>query len=145
MVTYCTFDITGKIYHELEANKLFQEVSKTIFRIRQVLSGFFIWSSQLRYKFHPPILVEATCCVEFVSSHIWGFSKVFLVQQVGGSGGILDIDSKQRDYKDRFVICLYNTLYFICHLSRRVTWQMSRFTLQIEDCIGPNSAKAFFL
>ena len=67
-----------------------------------------------------------------VCLHIYlGFIKVFFGQQGGGGGGILDIDSKQQDWKDRFVICLYNTLYFTCHLSR--PYHMTDVTLHIAD------------
>ena len=41
-------------------------------------------------------LVEATW-VEFVSRHIWRIARFFFVQQGGGVGGILDIDSKHGD------------------------------------------------
>ena len=85
------------MYHDLDAKKLVYGVSKTIFKIRQVLSGFCIWSSLLRHKFHPIILVEATWCGVCHQTYL-GFSKGFLfVEQGGGGGGIWDIDSKQGD------------------------------------------------
>ena len=51
----------------------------------------------LVYKFHPLMLVEATWCGNCLQSCL-GFSIArFFVQQDGGGGGILDIDSKQGD------------------------------------------------
>ena len=47
-----------------------------------------------------------------LSQDVFGLQQgFFFVQQRGGGKGIWDIDSKQGDLKDRFVLCLYNTFY----------------------------------
>ena len=85
------------------------------------------------YKFHPQSNTGRS-----LSPDIFQLHQIFFVRLRGDGWGILDIDSKQVDSKRQILICPYNTLYFNCHLSGRVTWQMSHVTLPIEDCIGPN-------